>query len=124
MIDQTSAGSGERDHFIPARKIDVLDAVLAGGALADEADREKFRQFCKLLGAIYHYEYFERLEKLRNDYYYFSPEIDAAHAHATKATLDHAYAELIDTFRGVLHNANFVEIPHDEINQAHKEHAL
>ena len=67
-------GAAERDHFIPARKIDVLDAVIAHGALTGEPDREKFRQLCKLLGAIYHYEYFDQLERLRNDYFYFSPE--------------------------------------------------
>ena len=91
---------------------------------AAKPSREKFRQLCRLLGAIYHYEYFDRLEKLRNDYFYFSPELDAAHARFDAATLDRAYGELIATLRGVLHNANFVEIPHDEINRAHREHAL
>ena len=118
------SGEPERDHFIPARKIDVLDAVIAHGGLAGESDREKFRQLCKLLGAIYHYEYFDRLEKLRNDYFYFSPEIDSNHRNADAAAVEAAYCELVNTLRSVLHNANFIEIPHDEINQAHREHAL
>jgi hypothetical protein len=124
MTDPNPAGSSERDHFIPARKIDVLDAVIADGGLGSEFDREKFCKLCKLLGAIYHYEYFDRIEKLRNDYFYFSPELDTAHARFDAATLDRAYDELIVTLRGVLHNANFVEIPHDEINRAHRELAL
>jgi len=123
-MDAAPGGTGERDHFIPARKIDVLDAVIADGALANDADREKFRLLCKLLGAIYHYEYFDRLEKLRNDYFYFSPELDAVHPRADAAAVERAYRELVDTLKGVLHNANFIEIPHDEINQAHREHAL
>src|SRR5437762_1865541 len=32
MMDQTTGGTDERDHFIPARKIDVLNAVVADGA--------------------------------------------------------------------------------------------
>ena len=50
--------------------------LIAHGTLAGEREREKFRQFCRLLGAIYHYEYFDQLERLRNDYFYFSPELD------------------------------------------------
>jgi len=129
MTDQTTTGQtpgglGERDHFIPVRKIDVLDAVIAQGALASEPEREQFRQLCRLLGAIYHYQYFDQLERLRNDYHYFSPEIDNGHARFDAATLERAYLDLIETLKGVLHNANFIEIPHDEIDRAHREHAL
>ena len=28
-----------------------------------------------MLAAIYHYEYFETLERLRDDYYYFNPAV-------------------------------------------------
>src|SRR5205814_10603726 len=66
--------TGERDHFIPARKIDVLNAVIADGALGSEPEREQFRQLCRLLGAIYHFQYFHQLDLLRNDYFYFSPD--------------------------------------------------
>ena len=52
-MDQTSGNTGERDHFIPARKIDVLNAVIADGGLGSEPERDQFRQLCKLLGAIY-----------------------------------------------------------------------
>lgn len=117
-------GASERDHFIPVRKIDVLNAVIEHGALDSELEREKFRQLGRLLGAIYHYRYFDELERLRNDYFYFSPELDSDHAHFDAATLERAYHELIDTLRSVLHNANFIEIPHDEINRAHREHVL
>jgi hypothetical protein len=124
MTDQTPAGSSERDHFIPVRKIDVLDALVADKAFGSEAEREKFRNLCHLLGAVYHYRYFDQLEKLRNDYFYFSPDLDAKHARFDARTLQHAYRELIDTLIEVLQGANFTEIPNEEINQAHREHAL
>ncbi len=116
-------GTGERDHFIPFRKIDVLNAALANGALASEAEREQFRQFCRLLGAIYHYEYFDQLERLRNDYFYFNPETDG-HARFDSATVERAYGDLIDALTRVLHGANFVEVPHEEIERAHREHGI
>jgi hypothetical protein len=115
---------GERDHFIPVRKIDVMNAVIEHGALPGETERDKFRQLCRLLGAIYHYQYFERLERLRNDYFYFSPDLDASHTQFDAATLERAYTELIETCKTVLDSANFVEIPHDEVHRAHREHAL
>jgi hypothetical protein len=43
-------GEPGRDHFIPARKIDVLNAVIAHGALAGAPEQEKFRQFCRCSG--------------------------------------------------------------------------
>ena len=123
MTDQISAGSGEREHFIPIRKLDVLEAVAADSTFASEAERQKFRQLCRLLAAILHHRFFDRLEKLRNDYFYFSPDVDHQRG-VDEDTIERAYHELLDTLTGVLLSANFTEIPHDEINQAHREHAL
>src|SRR5436190_15691916 len=94
--DAAAAGD-ERDHFIPVRKSDVLDALIEHGQLPGEDAREQFRQVCKLLAAIYHYEYFERLETLRDAYYYFNPELDTQ-ARFDRATTERAYAELIESF--------------------------
>jgi hypothetical protein len=123
MMDQTSGNTSERDHFIPARKIDVLNAVIADGALGSEPEREQFRQLCKLLGAIYHYQYFDQLERLRNDYFYFSPDTDG-HARFDSATVERAYGDLIDALTKVLHGANFIEVQHEEIERAHREHGI
>ena len=67
----------DRDQFIPVRKSAVLNALLEQGLIASVEAREQFGQLCRLLGAIFHYEYFEWLEKLRDDYYYFNPDIAA-----------------------------------------------
>ena len=74
-----SRNGDERDQFIPVRKSTVLNALLEHGLIARVEAREQFGQLCKLLGAIFHYEYFEWLEKLRDDYYYFNPDISADH---------------------------------------------
>ena len=70
----TSQDGDERDQFIPVRKSVVLDALIEHGRLASGETREQFAQFCRLLAAIVHYQYFEWLEKLRDDYYYFNPD--------------------------------------------------
>ena len=113
--------SAERESVIPVHKSDIIDALIEHGSLESQAEHDQFRQFCKVLGAIYHYEHFEELERMREDYHYFSPDLDP-HAHFDHATLDHAYADLSKTLTAVLKDANFIELTHDEIEQAHKEH--
>jgi len=121
--EPASKGTNWRDQFIPVRKDDLLDALIEHRRLASEPERERFRQVCRFLAAIYHYEYFEQLERLRHDYYYFSPELEP-HARFDPATLDAAYADLVKSFEAVLRDANFVEVPHAAIEHAHRTHAL
>jgi hypothetical protein len=113
-------GAGERDYVIAVRKTDMLDALIEHGRLAEEAERGQYRQLCRLLAAIFHYEYFSELERLRDDYYYFNPEIDP-HARFDETKLERAYADLVASFTRVLQDANFVEMSHAEIEAAHRE---
>src|ERR1700730_13017944 len=114
--------AADRDQFIPVRKIDLLAALVEHGSLTGE-DHDKFRDVCRLLGAIYHYEYFDRLERLRADYFYFNPEIEP-HARFDDDALERAYADLLDALTSVLKGGNFVEVPHAEIDRAHRARAV
>ena len=91
--------------------------------MGGEQQPEKFRQLCRLLGAIYHYEYFDQLERLRDDYFYFNPELDS-HVRFDPATIERAYQDMIVALMRVLHGANFIEVPHEEIELSHREHAV
>ena len=114
---------GAAKRLVPVRKSDVLDALIAGGGFADDAEREKFRRLCAMLAAICHYEYFAALERLRNDYYYFNPQI-APHTALDRAALARSYTDLMATLDKVLKDANFVELPHAEIGAAHSRRTL
>ena len=116
----TVGGAKRREQFIPVRKADLLNALVEHGALASEAEREEFRQICASLAAIYHYDYLDALERLRQDYFYFSPEIDP-HARFDDAALEAAYADLVESFGSVLKRANFVELSHAEVEAAHRQ---
>jgi hypothetical protein len=113
----------ERDQFIPARKSDILNALAADGHLRTAEEREQFGQVCRLLGAVYHYEYFDRLERLRDAYFYFNPELETL-PRIERTALDRAYADMVDMLTAVLKGANFVELSHDEIAHAHRQRAL
>ncbi|AMN39301.1 TMEM143 family protein [Rhodoplanes sp. Z2-YC6860] len=124
-MDQQSAqdtgGGKDREHFIPVRKIDIIEALIVHGALG--AERDKFRQLCEQLAAIEHYEYHVQLARLHNDYFYFAPE-STAHARAGVATLKRAYRNLIEGLTEVLHDANFIEVPREEIERAQREDSI
>jgi hypothetical protein len=114
--------NGGLDQFIPVRKSDIQSALLEHGAFKSDEEREKFRRLCDMLAAIYHYEYFQTLERLRNDYYYFSPEV-APHAALDRAARERCYGDLLQSLEQVLKDANFIELPHAEIDDAHRRRA-
>ena len=127
MPDDRSRGGSvereERDKFIPVRKIDVLDALMRHGGIAGPEQQERFRQLCRILGSIFHYEYFDRLEKLRDDYYYFNPAISAEGRLDDKA-LEQARAEFTQSLEAVLAGANYVEVDSAGIARAQQEGQL
>jgi len=118
--DRRRAGpAGDPDQVIAVRKTDILAALIDHGRIAGAAERAQFRQICGRVAAILHQEYFAGLDRLRDDYFYFNPEIEP-HAGLDGAALDRAYADLVASLTAVLADANFVEIPHAEIDAAHR----
>ena len=122
-VISTGVNTDERDQFIPIRKSDIIAELAKSGLLIGGDQHEKFRQLCRLLGAIFHYEYFERLERLRDDYYYFNPEVPLDPKRDPQA-IEEARLELLEILEKVLKGANYVEVPLSEIEQAHEEHVL
>ncbi len=111
------------DQFIPIRKSDILSALVEQDAFVSADEREKFRQLCLMLASIYHYEYFGLLERLRNDYYYFSPDV-AAPAAMDRDLIERSYADLVQSLEKVLKGANFIALAHDEIGDAHRRRTV
>jgi hypothetical protein len=111
------------DRFIPIRKSDIVTALIDRGMLTTAAERQKFRIFCDTLASIYHFEYFATLEQLRNDYYYFNPEI-APHSGMDADALERCYEDLLQSLEAVLARANFVELPHAHIDEAHRQRSV
>jgi Protein of unknown function (DUF3754) len=113
---------GPRDRFIPLRKSDLLQGLLVDGSVDDNA-KAQLQQLAAMLGAILHHQYFDELDRLREAYFYFDPEVSPG-GNLSRHVLDMAYDNLRDEFVRVLNEANFVEISHREIERAFAEHAL
>lgn len=110
-----------RDRVIPLRKSDIIDGLVAEGRL-DEAGQEKFKQLARMLGAILRYEYSAELDRLRETYFYFDPEVDPREFGFAK-DLSEPYRQLSEEFIRVLTDANFVEVSHEDITRAYDERA-
>jgi hypothetical protein len=118
----TAAVTARRDRAIPLPKSEILNLLVAEGRL-DAAEQQRFRRFARLLGAVFHYEYLDELEKLRETYFYFNPDRPPP-AHVGRAQLETGYATLTREFVRVLTGANFVEVAPEEIARAHTESAM
>jgi hypothetical protein len=117
------AGSDRHDQFIPVRKEDLLSTLIKQGDLADPTECELFWRFARTLRTVRHYEYSDTLDRLRDDYYYFNPEV-AGHAAADRAKSDDAYENLIRSLDKVLKDANFEELPHEDVAVAHRQRTV
>jgi len=120
-VRDEAAAPGLRDRFIPLRKSDIIDGLVAEGGL-DAAGQAGLRRFARMLGAILHYQYFEELDRLREVYFLFDPELDPQ-VYGSAIDVEAAYRLLRKEFVRVLKEANFVEISHDEIIRAFAERA-
>ena len=110
-----------RDQSIPARRSDLLDALIADDALASQADKARFRQLADVLALITHYEFYGQIEQLRAAYRDLDPERPAGTI--DPAAYEASYTSLRDPLLTILHEAGFIEISHAEIARAHDERA-
>ena len=116
-----AAAPAPRDRVIPLRKSDLIDGLVAEGRLG-EPEQAALRRLARMLGAIFHYQYFEELERLREIYFQFDPDIDPQACGQVK-DIEASYRALSEEFVRVLNDANFVEIGRDEIVSAFAERA-
>jgi hypothetical protein len=120
--DDGVAPAAEPDRHITVRKADILAALTERDLRAAPGARDKLRRLSRLLAAIYHHQFLDKLERLRDDYHHFNPESEPVPL--DPAARECAEAALVATLRAVLEQANFVAIPLDEIARAHAEHHL
>jgi hypothetical protein len=111
------------DKFIPVRKEDILGTLVKQGAFADADECALFWRFARTFRTICHYRYSATLDRLRDDYYYFSPDV-AGLATTDRAKSDCAYDDLVRSLDQVLKDANFEELPHEDVADAHRKRTV
>lgn len=114
----------DREAFIPYRKADVVELCVEDGKL-DETQQKKFREFCEILGAYYHFEFHELLEKLKDNFAPFNPDADTRpRIQPTATELKTMENNLVDALRQVLTRANYSELTKEDLDKALDEESL
>lgn len=119
MADDT-----QRNRFIPFRKTDIVAMCCDGSGLTTR-DEEEFREFFKLLEALFHFEFHSNLETLKNAYAPFNPDADTrAYKKYSPEENEHLQKELVAEMTAVLNAANFEQITAKDLEQALDEESL
>jgi hypothetical protein len=97
----------DREHYIPLRKSDLVE-LLCGDKSLSRAERDSFRQLCVLISAVFHFEYHQRLEELKNDYAPFDPDaVTKAIKQLVPEDRQQKLDELFEQFDSLMERANF-----------------
>lgn len=106
-------------RFIPFRKRDVVEMCLEDAKLAgQEAD---FRQLYYMLSSIFHFEFHQIIESLKDSYASVDPDADTRTYESDQSLSDLNFVELLG---GLLEKANYEQITEDELNQALTEASM
>lgn len=114
----------DREAFIPYSRSDLIELCLEDGQIAD-TEVQKFRDFCFLLSAYYHFKFHSYLERLKRNYAPFSPDdANRSRVEMTPERLVEMEAQLIDDFQTILNRANYVPISPASLQKALEEKSL
>ncbi len=110
-----------REHYIPLRKTDLVDLLCDDRGVDREAAKQ-FRAFATLVSATFHFEYFQLLEALKDEYSHFDP--DTAVKPIRKLADDKREGQLDELFRRFTHlmdKANFKHLTDSDMKKALEE---
>ena len=104
-----------REHYIPLRKSDLIE-LLAGDKQLSSQDQQQFRQFCTILSALFHFEYLDRLEKLKDDFAPFDPDAETKPLRNVPPDEKEKHLDrLFGQFAEMLGKANYTRLSKEDI---------
>ncbi|NET36613.1 MAG: DUF3754 domain-containing protein [Cyanothece sp. SIO1E1] len=114
----------DREAFIPYRRTDLIELCLEEGQLA-ATDAQKFRDFCTILAAYYHFQFHQTLETLKDNFAPFNPDADTKAIQLTSLGQKQQMADrIVTTFEQLLEKANYVSLSQASLQQALQEKSL
>jgi len=108
----------DREHYIPLRKADLIQLLATDKQLPHE-EREPFRRFCRLVGAVFHFEYLRQLEDLKDAYAPFDPDSETKPLKELSDTERQKNVEqLFARFIKLMERANFAHLSWKDVQEA------
>ena len=113
-----------RSRFIPFRKADVVQMCINDSRLS-ASDQNSFREFCRILESLIHFEFHHQAEKLKDCYAPFNPDADTrsiyTYSMEEKVRLQ---KKLVEALNAILNAANFKKITEADLEEALQEESL
>jgi hypothetical protein len=113
-----------RSRFIPFRKADVVEMCISDSRLSGP-DQNSFREFCRILESLIHFEFHYQVEMLKDCYAPFNPDADTrsiyTYSEEEKKALQKKLVEALDA---ILDAANFQKITTSDLDEALEEESL
>lgn len=109
-----------RERFIPFRKKDVVEMCLATGKL-DGVGQMKFREFCQVLQSVFHFEYHDLLEELKDLYAPLNPDRDTRKVGVFPESEELSFMNSLDQ---LLNKANYERLSQEALEEAFTESSL
>jgi hypothetical protein len=97
--------------------------MLVAGGIVPAGDERAFRDFCRMLSAVFHFEVHDLVERLKDLYRPHSPDSDPVRPPSDGAPLDSADA-FIESFEELLNKANYERLSRVEIEEAFRAAAI
>ena len=114
----------DREAFIPYSRQDIIDICLSDGQL-DREEQQKFRDFCNLISAYYHFQFHSLLEEVKSNYAPFNPDLSTKSLQTISTEQKKVMQQqLVETFERILTKANYFPLPAEVLEKALNEQSL
>jgi len=115
---KNGADRWRREHFIPLRKAELIQSLLADEQLSDQ-ERGQLAQLCSLLEATLHFEYHSRIRQLKDLYAPFDPDSVTKELHSISThDRERLVPKMFEKLAELLERANYRRLSRQEIEQA------
>ncbi len=116
--------SDTKQRFIPYRKTDIISMCCGDKELSPD-ETTQFKDVCRLLSSIFHFQFHTTLESLKASYAPINPDSDTQTVYPiTSAEKTQLETTLISELTQLLNAANFEEITKADIDRALQEESL
>lgn len=109
----------KRLRFIPYRKHDIVEMCLRNQQ--SNINPQQFKKLCQMLSSIFHFEFYQVTESMKNIYASVNPDSDTRDIGLTDKS---GNIEFVNLLGGLLEKANYERISEAELNRAMSEESL
>lgn len=107
------------EHFIPFYKSEIVDYLCKMEKIGGK--EEKFREFCRMVESLYHFNYHSKLENIKEKYIDYDPDADRFMNKIESVRKDKIGEEkesVLEEIKELLKAGNYQEISKEELEKA------